>query len=114
MTPNERVFGTLSHVCDGTYVAYAERHALPFFVYKRVNGGEVFADNDNYSLLPRYRVELLLKENDPRLIADFESALTELGTWKLYDADWLDSENCIDIDYRLTLLPNREREENGQ
>lgn len=114
MTSNELLFRVLSEVCDGTYVAYPERHPLPFFVYKREHGGEVYADNYNYSLLPQYRVELLVKENDPELISKFESSLSRLGTWKLYDADWLDSENCIDHDYRLTLLPNREREENGQ
>ena len=105
MTPNAFVYRTLSGVCPGAYVAYpvGDTPGLPFFVYKRVNGGEVYADDGNYALIPRYRVELLIKENDPLLVERFEDALSELGTWRLYDADWLDSEGCIDHDYRLSI-----------
>lgn len=115
MTSDERLFTELTRVCPGTYVAWpiGKAPALPWFTYKRQNGGEVFAGNANYGLLPRYRVELLFKEKDPVLVRDFEEALTRLGTWKLYDADYMDGENCIEHDYRLTLLPNREEEDYG-
>jgi len=110
---NETIYSELSRICSGTYVAWPIGKAppLPWFTYKRSHDGEVFADNSNYSLMPRYRVELLMKESDPQLISDFETALSKIGTWKLYEADWLDSENCLYHDYRLTLLPNREEDE---
>lgn len=107
---NEILYTTLSVVCPGTYVAWPLGNApkLPWFTYERQHDGEVFADNWNYGLMPRYRVELLFKEHDPTLIDDFEAALSKVGTWKLYEATMLDSENCLYHDYRLTLLPNRE------
>lgn len=113
MTYNAILYGALTTVCPGTYVAWpiGDAPPLPWFTYKRQHDGEVFADNRNYGLMPRYRVELLFKENDPTLIEDFERALSSVGTWKLYEADMLDSENCLRHDYRLTLLPNREAEE---
>ena len=110
---NKAIYAALSVVCPGTYVAWPIGGAppLPWFTYKREHDGEVFADNRNYGLMPRYRVELLFKENDPSLIDDFEAALSSISTWKLYESDMLDSENCLYHDYRLTLLPNREDEE---
>lgn len=113
MTYNAILYSTLTEVCRGTYLAWAigEAPPLPWFTYKREHDGEVYADNKNYSLMPRYRVELLFKEYDPTLIEDFEKALSAIGTWKLYESDMLDSENCLYHDYRLTLLPNREEEE---
>lgn len=112
MTPNAAVYSTLSKVCPGRYVAFVPGKVppLPWFVYKRVNGGEVFADNSNYSLMHRYRVELFFEENDPELIASFEAALGELGTYRLYDANWMDSEGCLMHDYRLAYHPHNDLE----
>ena len=112
MSLDEILFSELRTVCPGTYVSWPTGKAppLPWFAYKREHDGEVFADNTNYGLMPRYRVELLFKEKDDSLIEDFEAALSRVGTWKLYEADYLDSEKCIDHDYRITLLPNRETE----
>ena len=100
---------TLTRVCQGTYVAYEPKKAppLPWFVYSHERGEEFFADNSNYSRLPRYRVELFFKENDPDLIERFESALDELGTWRIYDSDYVNSERCLMHDYRLAFHPNR-------
>lgn len=112
MTPNAFLYETLSKVCKGTYVAYKPGKAppLPWFVYTRRNGEEFFADDSNYARIPRYRVELLFEENDPVLVSRFEEALTEVGTWKLYSADYLDSEGCLIHDYRLSMSLGKLRE----
>lgn len=114
MTPKSFLYKTLNKVCHGAYVAYApgskNRPSLPFYVYSPDEGEEVFADSENYSRLPRFRVELFFKENDPELIDDFEAALSELGTWRLRRADWLDTESCLWHDYRLSLSLGKMRE----
>lgn len=113
MTYDALLYSTLTKVCPGTYIAYPMGDAppLPWFTYQPQHDDEVYADNRNYGLIPRYRVELLFKEKDPTLIDDFENALSELGTWKLYEAAMLESENCYYHDYRMTLLPNRDDSE---
>lgn len=112
MTPNAFLYKTLTGVCPGTYAAYTPGRAPkpPWFCYTRRHGEEFYADSGNYSKLPRYRVELLFRENDPDLIERFEAALSKLGTWSLYDADYVDSEACIMHDYRLSLSLSRMRE----
>ena len=112
MTPNAFLFKTLSEVCKGTYVAYQRGKAppLPWFAYKRENGEEGYADDTNYIRIPRYRVELLFKENDPDLVDAFEAALSRVGTWRLYDADYVDSEDCLMHDYRLSMNLSKLRE----
>jgi hypothetical protein len=112
MNLDKLLYSSLTTVCPGTYVSWPTGKAppLPWFAYERERGGEVFADNTNYDLMPRYRVELLFSEKDDALIEDFEAALSRVGTWKLYEAAYMDSEACIDHDYRITLLPNRETE----
>ncbi len=110
MTPNARVFSTLLDVIPGTYVAYPLGKAppLPWFTYERTRGGEAYADNSNYGLLPRYQVELYFEENDPDLIERFERKLSELGTYRLYDPEYIDTEGCYRHTYRLTLLPDND------
>jgi len=109
LTPGKRLFSKLSEVVPGTYLAYRPNEVppLPWFVYSRRNGEEFFADDTNYARLPRYRVELYFRENDPELVESFEAALSELGTWRLYSADYIDSESCLMHDYRLSLNPNK-------
>ena len=112
MTANELIYKTLTSVCPGAYAAYAlgKAPALPWFVYDRRRGGEFFADDTNYALMPRYRVQLLFKENDPGLIERFEAALSKVGTWSLYNAEYLDSEGCLFHDYRLSFDISKLRE----
>jgi len=116
MTPNAFLYNTLREVCEGTYLAYQRGKApvLPWFVYQHQYGEEVFADNANYARLPKYRVQLLFKENDPKLVDEFETALSKIGTWRLYDADYLDSEDCIIHDYRVSLNLSSYRESENQ
>jgi hypothetical protein len=105
-TANARLYSVLSEVCPGVMHGWPLGSAppLPWFAYRRINGGERYADNHNYALIPRYRIELLMEENDPGLVTEFERALDELGTWKLYSADLIDGESCITYDYRLSLV----------
>ena len=112
MTPETFLARTLTKVCPGTKLAYRPRKAppLPWFAYNRMNGEEFYADNGNYARMPKFRVELLLKEDDPSLIGRFEAALSELGTWKLYDSDYIDTENCLIYDYRLSMSLSKLRE----
>lgn len=116
MTPEAFLMETLTGVCKGTYIAYPLGKAppLPWFAYSRRSGEESYADNENYARLPRFRVELLFKEHDPQLVRKFEEALSRLGTWKLYSSDYLDSENCLIHDYRLSLGLEKLRERESQ
>ncbi len=110
MTSNERLFSRLLDVVPGTYLAWPVGKAppLPWFTYEREYGGHAYADNTNYALMPRYQVDLYFAENDPDLIAMFEEAISDLGTYRLYNADYIDTEGCYRHDYRLTLLPDNE------
>ena len=105
MTNDDFVFSTLLAVgIPGTRSAWQLGKAppLPWFVYVRASGGEVFADNDNFDLLPRYRAELYIRENDPDLIASFEDAVRQLGPFR-HRESWLADENCQMHSYTFTL-----------
>lgn len=105
MTSDELVFSTLSEVgIPGARNAWQLGQAppLPWFVYVRANGGEVFADNDNFDPLPRYRAELYIREYDSTLVAAFESAVRKLGTFR-HRESWLADENCEMHSYTFTL-----------
>lgn len=116
MTHEQLLYMTLTEVCPGTKNSYPTGHAprLPWFAYTRLRGEEFHADNTNYARIPRYRVELLYKENDPDLVERFESALSSIGAWRLYESDDVDAEGCLLNDYRLSLdiSKTREREAN--
>lgn len=116
MTSNEFLHKTLSEVVPGTYAAYDVGKAppLPWFVYLPRNGDYFHADNENYSRLPRYGVELYFKENDPKLIEDFESALSRIGTWVRYSAEYVDAEHCLMHSYRVSVNLSKLRESESQ
>lgn len=104
MTPDETVFSTLrSGGFVGTKVGWPIGGAppLPWFTYKRVKGGEFFADNSNYALMQRYDVDLYQKEADDELRDRFESALAQLGPYKCIES-WVPAENCWVTSYSLT------------
>lgn len=105
MTPNEVVYQTVSGVgIPGTYAAYQEGSApaLPWFVYIRERGGEVYADDSNYATLPRYRVELYMAERDSDLIASVGEAIG--GRFGPYSTDesWILSEHVLMVSYEFT------------
>lgn len=112
MTYEEALFKALTKVCPGTYRAWRPGKAppLPWFAYSLMRSDQFHADNTNYFRLPRYRVELLFEESDPKLVADFEQALSGIGTWSRYEAEYLDSEGCFMHDYRLSASPGLLRE----
>lgn len=106
MTNNALVYNTLKDLTGlpGTLRAWPYGHVppLPWFVYYPAPKGEVHADNDNYFLMPRYKAELYIKENDPELVSVFEDAVSTLGPYKHRDV-WLDSENCTMHTFTFTL-----------
>lgn len=106
MTEDALVFSTLSGMTNlpGTKLAWpiGDVPSLPWFVYYRDRKGEVHADNDNYFLMPRYKAELYIKENDPELVDAFEEAVSTLGPYR-HRETWLDSENCTMHTFTFTL-----------
>ena len=107
MRAEDRLMGELCKVCPGTYLAWpiGKAPSLPWFTYRWWSGGEVFADDENYAQLRRMRIELYFKELDLDLIDDFEDALKRVGTYSLYDATFVNTENCYRHVYRLACRP---------
>ena len=106
MTDDAYVFNVLSEATGlpGTELAwpYGKAPALPWFVYKRSGDGETFAGNDNYHMMPRYRAELYLRENDPDLVESFALAVRSIGPYKHFES-WLENENCQMHSFTFTL-----------
>lgn len=106
MTNDELVFSTISGMTGlpGTKDAWPLGGApsLPWFVYDRDRKGEFHADNGNYYLMPRYKAELYIRENDPALVELFEDAIRELGSFK-HRSSWIESENCMMHTFTFTL-----------
>lgn len=105
MTPNEVVYQTVRGVgIPGTYAAYQEGSAppLPWFVYIRDRGGEVYADDSNYAVLPRYRVELYMASRDSALVDAVGDAIGErFGPYSTYET-WILSEHVLMVSYEFT------------
>ena len=104
MNPDQIVFETLSSSgIPGARTAYQKGKAppLPWFVYLRERGGEVFADDSNHSKLQRYRAELYQREYDPDVQEAFEAAIASIGPYTSYDT-WLPTEQCIETVYEFT------------
>lgn len=106
MTDDERVYKTLRDLTGlpGAKYSFAYGHVppLPWFVYLPEKKGEVFADNDYYLTVPRYRAELYIKENDPEIVDGFAEAVRSLGPYRHREV-WLDSENCMMHSYTFSL-----------
>lgn len=104
MTPDETVFSLLkTSGLEGTKVGWPIGNAppLPWFTYKRVKGGEFFADNSNYALMQRYDVDLYQRDADDNLRDRFEDALSQIGPYKCIES-WVPTENCWVTSYSLT------------
>lgn len=106
MTDDAYVFRVLTEQTGlpGTKLAwpYGKAPTLPWFVYMRDRGGETFAENDNYHILPRYKAELYIRENDPDLVEAFENAVREIGPY-VHRESWIDNENCVMHSFTFTL-----------
>ena len=106
MTDDAFVFTTLRDATGlpGTELAwpFGKAPSLPWFVYMHDRGGETFAENDNYHIMPRYRAELYIRENDPDLVKAFEDAVRSLGPFR-HRESWIDNENCQMHSFTFTL-----------
>lgn len=106
MTDDALVYSTLTGMTGlpGAKLAwpFGTVPSLPWFVYYRDKKGEFHADNDNYFIMPRYKAELYIRENDPELVSAFEEAVSTLGTYR-HRETWLDSENCTMHIFTFTL-----------
>lgn len=115
MSPDKTVFKALLRSgLPGTKYAWQEGHAppLPWFVYMRRRGGEVLADDSNYSELPRYRVELYQREDDPSVREALEEVLRSedcIGPYTTYE-DWIPTEQCLMTTYYFTFHPTEPTE----
>jgi len=109
MTPDEEVFAALkASGLPGTKLAWQVGKAppLPWFVYMRDKGGELFADDSNYERMVRFRAELYMKENDPATRAAFESAVSSVGPFSSVES-WIPSESCYMVAYTFTHHPHK-------
>ena len=108
MTPDSIVYQTLlTSGIPGTKVAYQEGQAppLPWFVYFRRRGGNLYADGTNWTNIPRYRAELYQRENDPEIRERFEEAIAQLGPYTSYES-WIETESCMMTVYDFTYHPD--------
>lgn len=103
-SPDSAVFSTLlSSGLPGTKYAYPIGGAppLPWFTYKRRKGGEIHADDTNYTRMYRYQVDLYQAEPDDEVRDAFEETLLRLGPFDSHEV-WIPTENCWETSYTLT------------
>lgn len=95
MTSDEIVYNTISDMTGvpGARMSWGPRHcrpSLPYFVYKRESGGEVYADDSTHAIMPRYRVTLYVRDPGEAVEERFVRAVGKLGpysrSWE-YDTD---------------------------
>lgn len=76
---------------------------LPFICYMATSTNNFDADNKVYHVLQEVDIELYTKEKSEATEALVESKLDELNlVWNKYE-EWLDSEECYEIIYTVTL-----------
>lgn len=90
MTSDERVYNTVTDLAHlpGARMTWGPRScepAMPFFVYRCTNRGEVFADDGIHATMPRYEVTLYAAEADPNLEDRVADAVATLGP---YSRSW--------------------------
>lgn len=81
---DEMVFAALAQVgIPGTKGAWSKgtRPPQPWFSFRVESGGESYADSTRYAALPRYRVELHMREYDAALVEAFEDAIGDLAPY---------------------------------
>lgn len=103
---DRRVYEALSALdIPGAHYAFPEGGAprAPFFVYSLDDAGEVFADDSNWSRLPRYRVQLLEREQSPELEEAVADALRDaFGPVRTVE-DWSQSEHARIVSFYFTV-----------
>ena len=76
---------------------------LPFICYLATSTDNFDADNKVYHVLQGVDIELYTKTKSENTEALIEAKLEELGlVWDKYE-EWLDSEECYEIIYSVTL-----------
>lgn len=76
---------------------------LPFICYLATNTDNFDADNIVYKVIQNVDIELYTKSKSETTEASVEAKLEELGlVWEKYE-EWLDSEECYEIVYSITL-----------
>lgn len=104
---DEAVYSVLSESgLRGTKVAWplGEAPSLPWFTYKRLKKGEVFADDRNYAKMQRYQVDLYQSDLDDEVVERLEAALDRIGPHSANEV-WNAVENCWITSYTLTYHP---------
>ena len=90
MSSDERVYNTISDLArlPGARMTWGPRSCepeFPFFVYRRTDGGEMFADDGIHATMPRYEVTLYAASPDPDLEDRVADAVATLGP---YSRSW--------------------------
>lgn len=76
---------------------------LPFICYLATNTNNFDADNSVFHVLQEVDIELYTREKSETTEALIEAKLDELNlVWNKYE-EWLDSEECYEIIYTVTL-----------
>ena len=84
MSSDEIVYNTVSDMArlPGARMTWGPRNCeppFPFFVYRCVNRGEMFADGEIHATLPKYEVTLFTSEADPDLEDLVADAVATMG-----------------------------------
>lgn len=77
--------------------------ALPFICWFQTGSSTMAADNIVYHQRPQISVELYTETRDPAAEATVETVLTDAGLYFTKEIAFVDSENCYQIAYTLTL-----------
>lgn len=115
MRERETVYAALkTSGIQGTYVAYPVGKAppLPWFTYREEDGGEFFADDANYSDLPRFVAHLYQESVDAQVEDRFAAAVATIGPYRKTQA-WSATENCLITIFQFTLAKPTKEENNG-
>lgn len=107
MTSDETVYQVLLESgIPGAKVGFplGEAPPLPWFTYKRIKKGTVFADDRRWGKIPRYQVDLYELEPDENLRERFEQLVDRLGAASDFET-WIPTENCWVTSYTLTFNP---------
>lgn len=106
------VFSAVSSVVPCAHMAWPEGMApeLPWAVYMVDETDDLFADNDNWAHVPRWRVELYERVRDASVERELKAALRRIGPVAVYET-WIDSEKCHEVVYTFSQVERNEDEQ---
>ena len=93
-------------VAYGEFVATAENPAPPppFITYQFTSNSDFMADNQNYSAIDNYQVELYTAKKDPVKEKLVQDKLKELHLPYSKSEAWIDSEKMFQVIFSIQLL----------